>query len=339
MSMLRKATIAVVAAVCAVAAGSAFADEPTKVKIALVLTGGVESSWQSSLIAALERVKAQKPHGLEVEWTVGDPVFDDDAAEAMRIYAETGDYQIIWGHGPYSDQVAKVKDEFPDMAFAVVGSGNQPLGGNQYWIYKRVHEASYLSGMLAGGMSKSGSLGVVGTFPGDDINDEINAFFAGARQMRADIKQRVAFVESWYDPGKAAEYTNAQVATGVDGILQLTGNFEACKLNKIYCFGSKADENYFAPDNVVTSAVALWDPDINWVIDEWWNHATKGEPYQGNAEPRWFSVAEGGVALAPYHALAEKVPDELKAKVAETEKSIRDGIFKVPLDTALPVSQ
>lgn len=81
--------------------------------------------------------------------------------------------------------------------------------------------------------------------------DEINAFFAGARQMRADIKQRVAFVESWYDPGKAAEYTNAQVATGVDGILQLTGNFEACKLNKVYCFGSKADENYFAPIDYV----------------------------------------------------------------------------------------
>jgi basic membrane lipoprotein Med (substrate-binding protein (PBP1-ABC) superfamily) len=319
--------------------GQALAAEPDKVKIAVILTGGVESSWQSGLVEALERVRDKAPHGLEVSWTLSDPIFDDDAAEAMRIYADSGEYQIIWCHGPYSDQVAKVKDEFPDIAFAVVGSGNQPLGGNQYWIYKRVHEASYLSGMIAGGLTKSGAVGAVGTFPGDDVNDEINAFFAGAREMRSDASQRVAFVESWYDPGKAAEYTNAMVATGVDNVLQLTGNFEACKSNNIFCFGSKADENHFAPDNIVTSAVALWDPDLDWIIGEWWNHATTAAPYDGNAEPRWFSMAEGGVSLAPFHALEGKVPDELRAKVAKTEAEIRDGSFKVPLDTTLPVSK
>lgn len=319
--------------------GSAWAADPDKVKIAVILTGGVESSWQSSLVEALERVKASAPHGLEVSWILSDPLFDDDAAEAMRLYAESGEYQIIWCHGPYSDQVAKVKDEFPDIAFAVVGSGNQPLGGNQYWIYKRVHEASYLSGMIAGALTKSGALGVVGTFPGDDVNDEINAFFAGARDVRHDIAQRVAFVESWYDPGKSAEYTNAQVATGVDNVLQLTGNFEACKSNNIFCFGSKADENHFAPDNIVTSAVALWDPDLNWIIDEWWKHATAGAAYAGNPEPRWFSMAEGGVSLASFHALDAKIPEEVKTKLTKTEAQIRDGSFKVPLDTTMPVSK
>lgn len=316
----------------------AAAEQPQKVRIAVVLSGGTESSWEGGLIEALERVKAAKPHGLDLEWTVSEPLWGDDAGEAMRLYAESGDYNIIWGHAPYSDQVAKIKDQFPDLAFMVVGSGNSGLGANQYWVFKRLHEVSYLSGMLAGSMSKSGVLGVVGTYPADDVNDEINAFFAGARESRTDIKQKVAFVESWYDPGKAAEYTRAQVAAGADAVLQLAGNFEACKESKILCFGSKSDENHFAPANVVTSAIALWDPDINWIIDEWWKHATEGKPYQGNEQPRWFSLAEGGMALAPFHKFDAEIPAETKARVADREKAIRDGTFEVPIDTSLPNS-
>lgn len=317
---------------------AATAEQPQTVRFALVLAGGTESSWEGGLIAALERIKVAKPHGLDVEWTTSDPLWGDDAGEAMRLYAESGKYDIVWAHGPYSDQVAKVKDNFPNIPFMVVGSGNTGLDGNQYWVFKRVHEVSYLSGMIAGSMSKSGVLGVVGTYPADDVNDEINAFFAGAREFRSDAKQKVAFVESWYDPGKAAEYTRAQVAAGADAVLQLAGNFEACKDNKLLCFGSKSDESHFAPDNVVTSAVALWDPDLNWIIDEWWNHATEGKPYQGNAEPRWFSLTEGGVALAPFHKFDAEIPADIKTRVAEREQAIRDGSFKVPIDTSLPAS-
>ena len=336
--ILKRALGVVLFAAVSTMGAAAGAEQPQKVKVAVILSGGTESSWEGGLIAALERVKAAKPHGLELEWTATEPLWGDDAAEAMRLYAESGEYQIIWGHAPYSDQVAKLKDEFPDIAFMVVGSGNAGLGANQYWVFKRMHEVSYLSGMVAGSLTRSGVIGVVGTYPAEDVNDEINAFFAGARDSRADIKQKVAFVESWYDPGKAAEYTRAQVAAGADAVLQLAGNFEACKESKILCFGSKSDENRFAPDHVVTSAIALWDPDINWIIDEWWNHVTEGKAYQGNAEPRWFSLADGGAALAPFHKFDDEIPADVKAWIAEREKAIRNGTFTVPIDTSLPTS-
>lgn len=317
---------------------AAQADKPTEVKFAIILSAGIESGWDGTLIQALERVKAEKPHGLDVDWQYTDPLWGDDAGDAMRLFAETGQYDIIWAHSTYSDQVKKLKDEFPDVLFVVVGSGNEGLGGNQYWVYKRVHEPAYLLGLIAGRMTESNTLGVVGTFPADDVNDEINGFFAGARSVNPDIKQKVAFIESWYDPAKAAEFTNAQISTGADLIFQLAANFEPCEQAKILCFANFQDDHNFSPSTIVSSAVALWDPDLRWIIDEWWAFMAEGKAYSGNTEKRWFSLAEGGADIAPYHGLESALPDEVKAEVAATKAKIVSGEVEVPLDVSAPTS-
>ena len=316
----------------------AAADTPDKVNIAIILSAGIESGWDGTLIQAFERVKQAKPHGLDVTWQYTDPLWGDEAGDAMRIFAETGTYDIIWAHSSYSDQVAKLKDEFPEIMFVVVGSGNTALGGNQYWVYKRIHEASYLLGQIAGGMTKSGVLGVVGTFAADDVNDEINAFFAGARSVRGDITQKVAFIESWYDPAKALEMTQAQISTGADLVFQLAGNFKPCEEAQIYCFANFNDDHAFSETTILSSALSVWDPDINWILDEWWTHKTEGKPYNGNTELRWFGMAEGGSAIAPFHGLDAAIPEELKARVAATQADIISGAFTVPLDVSAPVS-
>ena len=69
----------------------------------------------------------------------------------------------------------------------VVGSGNEGLGGNVYWVYKRIHEPSYLMGILAGCSTKTNVIGAVGTYAYDDVNDEINAFFEGAKSVNPDV--------------------------------------------------------------------------------------------------------------------------------------------------------
>jgi len=256
----------------------------------------------------------------------------------MRLYAESGRFDVIWAHSTYSDQVKRLKDEFPEILFVVVGSGNEGLGGNQYWVYKRVHEAGYLLGALAGHMTESDVLGAVGTFPADDVNDEINAFFAGARAVNPEVAGNTAFIESWYDPAKASEFTAAKIATGADVIFQLASNFRPCEEAKILCFGNFADQNSFSPSTVLSSAVARWDPDIRWIVDEWWAYKTEGAPYDGNTEMRWFSMAEGGSDIAPYHGLADRTPDAVKAAIDALRASIMDGSFVVPLDVSTPKS-
>ncbi len=317
---------------------SAHADNPTELNIAIILSAGIEASWDGTFINALERTKAKMPHGLDVNWLYTDPLWGDDAGDAMRLFADSGEYDIIWAHSTYSDQVKKMKDEYPDIMFVVVGSGNEGLGGNQYWVYKRVHEAAYVLGIMAGMMTESNTLGMVGTYAADDVNDSINAFFAGARSVNPEIKQKVAFIESWYDPGKAAEMTSAQIATGADLIYSLAGNFKPCESAGIYCFSNFGDDNHYSPDTVLSSPLALWDPDIAWIIDEWWANKTEGKPFAGNTSIQWFGLADGGTDIAPFHGLADKVPDDVKAAVDAALADIRSGNLTVGLDVSAPTS-
>jgi len=314
----------------------AIASGPDKLNIAVILSAGIESGWDGTLIEALDRVKAARPHGLEITWKYTDPLWGDDAGDAMRLFAESGQYDIIWAHSTYSDQVKKLKDEFPEIMFVVVGSGNEGLGGNQYWVYKRVHEPAYLLGYAAGKLSQANKVGAVGTFPADDINDAINAFFAGAKVANPAIGRTVAFIESWYDPAKAGEYTSAQVATGADLIFQLTGNFKPCEEAKILCFGNFQDQRSFSPSTVLASVLAFWDPDINWIIDEWWAYKALGKPYAGNTEKHWFPMKDGGSGMAVNPDLQAKIPADVQADIEDLKARIMAGSFDVPIDVSDP---
>jgi basic membrane protein A len=316
----------------------AYANDPTDLNIAVVLSAGLESSWDGSLIEALERAQAAKPHGLNITWEYTDPLWGEDAGDAIRLFADSGAYDIIWAHSSYSDQVKNIKDDFPDLPIVVSGSGNEGLGGNQYWIYKRVHESAYVLGILAGSMTKTNTIGAVGTFAADDINDALNAYFAGARSVNPEIKQKVAFIESWYDPGKASEMTAAQISTGVDVIFTLAGNFKPCEEAKIVCFGNFADQSSYSPETVLSSTIANWDPEVSWIIGEWWNHETTGAAYNGNTDIVWHGMADGGTSIAPYHGLEDSVPADVRALVDETIAKITSGELVVDLDVSLPHS-
>lgn len=337
--MKRRSFFYAASALAMLAGLPAQAQAPNDLNIAVILSAGVESPWDGTLISALERAKEAKPHDLDISWTYTDPLWGDEAGDAMRLFAETGEYDIIWAHSSYSDQVKKMQAEFPETMFVVVGSGNEGLGGNQYWVYKRIHEAAYAVGVLAGHMTQTGTLGVVGTFPADDVNDEINAFFAGARSVKPELSQKVAFIESWYDPGKAAEMTQAQISTGADMILSLASNFAPCTENNLLCFGNFGDMASFAPETVLTSALAHWDPDLEWIIGEWYGVKAEGKAFNGNTELKYHGLAEGGSAVAPFYGLEGKVPAPAMEAFKTTLADISSGALVVPVDVSAPVSK
>lgn len=311
---------------------------PTELKIAIITCCGIESMWDASFFEAMERVKAEKPHGLNITWDWTDGVWGDDAEQVMREYAETGEYNIIWATSSYSDQAKNLMDDYPEIMFVYHGSGNEGLGRNAYWLYMRVHEPAYLLGMLAGKLTKTNKVGAVGTFAFDDVNDEINAYFQGAKDVNPDVKATVSFIESWYDPVKGNEATNAQAAAGVDFILQLGDGWEACVDKDIICFGNFGDQNFLAPDNVPTSTLARWDPGIKWLIDEWWAHAAEGKPYNGNTEKVWFSMADGGSDLSPINDLGGRIPPDAIDFVMAAKDDILSGKLEVPLNIEVPES-
>jgi basic membrane protein A len=253
-----------IAVALALLAGSviepAHAGDPTKLRIAGVLSAGKESPWEKSLIDSFNRVIKAKPHGLDISVDYTENVYDN-AEQVFRTYAETGNYDIVFGDTAYADAIQKVMGDYPDTMFVMSGSGNRGLGANAYWIFVHLHEPTYVMGELAGRLTKTNTLGVVSTFPAEDTNDQINAFVAGAKAVNPAAKVKISFIQSWFDPQKSNEATNAQVAVGADQIFEMSGAFEVCQQKHVTCYGNYIDMAPMASDAILASAVALGSAD------------------------------------------------------------------------------
>jgi basic membrane lipoprotein Med (substrate-binding protein (PBP1-ABC) superfamily) len=220
------------------------------------------------------------------------------------------------------------------------GSGNKGLGGNAYWVDSFVHESAYLLGIISGMMTKTNTIGAVAAFPYPNVNSPVNAFLEGARSVNKAIKIKMTYIDSWFDPPKAKESTLAQIAAGADFIYaERFGPFEACKEKGKYAFGHFVDQNSLAPDVVVSSTIALWDGCIKYVINDWYNHVTKGTPYNAPKVRIFFLMADGGADIAPYHNLGDKIPQPVKDEVDKAHQAIKDGKLSVTMNEAKVSSQ
>jgi basic membrane protein A and related proteins len=335
---MRKIFVAVAGLIFAAVslASAGLAENPTKLRIAGILSAGKEAPWEASFVSSMERVTAAKPHGLDIEVSYTENVYDN-AEQVFRTYAETGEYDILFGDTAYVDAIEKLKDEFPNVMFVMSGSGNRGLGGNAYWVFIHAHEPAFVMGQLAGKLSKSNIVGVVSSFPAEDTNDQINAFLEGAKEVNSAIQQKITFIQTWFDPAKSNEATAAQIAAGADMIYQMSGAFEVCEQRGIGCFGNYVDMSKVSP-SIVASAVVKWDSHINWIIDEWWKVKTTGGKFDAPIEPKWFSWQEGSGELAINPQWEGKIPEEVRKLAQETAEAIRTGKKKIELDLSEPKS-
>lgn len=315
------------------------AEQPTELKIAIITGATIDEAWYKSLLQSIDRLAAEKPHGVEITYDYTENVWGDDAERAIVAYAETGEYDIIWAASSYSDQVKNVMEDYPEIMFAYSGSGNEGLGGNAYWNYNHIHECAYLLGAIAGYMTESDVIGAVAGFPYDDQNDVLNGYIDGAKAVNEDVQVKVTFIESWWDPPKAKEATYALMAAGADYVYaERYGPFEALSEEGKYGFGQYEDQYELAPEVVVSSTILKWDPVVEYYFNEWWKHETEGTPYDASNEPVWFTMAEGACDIAPYHGFEDTIPQDIQDEVDEMREAILAGELEVPLRVEPPVS-
>lgn len=310
--------------------------EPKELKIAVLMSTTIEEPWNAVYIQALDRVAAAKPHGLTITYDYAENVATSDAERVMHGYANTGKYGILIYHsGQFADAADVTRAKYPDLLVAGSGSGFKPAGGNFIHSDTWVHECAYMLGVLAGKITKTNTLGAVGAFPYPNVNLPLNAFFAGAKSVNPDVKQVVTYLESWWDPAKAKESAAAQIASGADLIYaERFGVFEAAKEGKALAFGHYSDQHELAPDVVVSSTIARWDPAISNMVELWWEHATKGGAYNVPTKTFTATYAQGVCELAPYYDFDSKLPQEAKDAVEQARKAIKDGTLKVEMNEA-----
>ncbi|MGD1870663.1 MAG: BMP family protein [Neomegalonema sp.] len=287
--------------------------------IAVVMALNSSAGWDLSFREALERFAARPPEDLSIRATLYAP-----APNRLRDLAESQRYDVIWAHSHASDRVEPLMLAHPRVLFVVAGDGNRPLGGAQLWVMKRLHEPSWLLGALAARLSKSGVIGVVGTVPYADVNDQMNAFLAGARETRPDIRTHVSFIDAWSGADKVDAATAAQSAQGADIVFRLASGKTPCAELNVRCFG-----NFTTDPDAIASALALWEADLRLAAEVW----RKGSPLAAPKEGVWRGLAQHGVGL---HIDSAEVSPGQVAEIERLQREIANGDRVIPIDPRRP---
>ena len=182
-----------------------------KIKVAAIYTLPVEQQWISRIHKALNTAAESGA----IEYTYSENVANTDYERVMREYAEQGQNLIVGEVFGLERAARKVAKDYTDTAF-LMGSSFGPVAPNFSVFDNWIHEPSYLTGMVAGSMTKSNVIGMVGGYAIPEVNRLMHAFMDGARDVNPDVKFLVNFIDSWYDPPKAKESAFAMMDAGAD---------------------------------------------------------------------------------------------------------------------------
>ena len=301
-----------------------------KLKIAAVFETPIEEPWVNQIHVAL--LKARDELGVEYVWS--ESVKSADFARVMRDYAEGG-YGLIMGDSFGAERIARrVAKDYPKVAF-VFGSGIGPAEPNFGVFDNWIHEPAYLSGMIAGKMTKTNVVGVVAAMAIPEVNRLSNAFCEGAKEANDKVKCKFSFIGSFFDPPKAKEAALAQIEAGVDVVYaERFGVVEAAAEKGVLAISNMSDQSSLGPNTVITGPV--WDmwPTVKYAVAMVQSGVFTAQDLGG------FSfMGKGGSYLAPYHAWEKKLPADVKKMVADRTQEILDGTYRVNVDESIPQSE
>jgi basic membrane lipoprotein Med (substrate-binding protein (PBP1-ABC) superfamily) len=308
---------------------SALAQDP--LKVAGIYTVPVEQQWVSRIHLAAEAAEAAG----EIDYTFTENVANTDYPRVMREYAEQGAKLIVGEIFGVEQEAREVALEYPDVAF-LMGSSfpPDPAYPNLAVFDNYIQDASYLTGIIAGSMTQTGNIGMVGGFPIPEVNRLMNAFMAGVRETRPDATFQVSFIGSWFDPPKAKETAFAMIEGGADMLYaERFGVSDAAQERGVLAIGNVLDTQEDYPDTVVASALWHFEPTLNAAIE-----AVKAGTFVADNYGVYSYMQNGGSSLAPLGTFEGKVPAEAMALVAERQAAIMDGSFTVEIDDSEPQS-
>src|SRR6218665_2075168 len=324
-SMNRRHAALLAAAIATLAPTLAWAQ--TKLKVAAVYTVPFEQQWVGRLHTALKAAEARG----EIEYKASENVSNADYERVVREYATAGN-QLIVGEAFAAEAAArKVARDFPKVSF-LMGSSGKPQAPNFSVFDNYIQKPAYLTGLVAGGMTKTNKIGMVGGYPIPEVNRLMNAFMAGAKEANPKVEFMVTFINSWFDPPKAKEAAFAQIDKGADVLYaERFGVSDAAKEKGKLAIGNVINTQAQYPDTVVASALWNMEPTIDAAIK-----AVKAGSFKAEDCGHFSHMKVKGSEMAPLGTFEKKVPAEIVAKVKAAEKAIVDGAFKVKVDDSQP---
>ncbi len=256
MILLRKAIVALAAIALVGCGGSSPPKEPTGFQVGLVTPGSVaDAAWNSGAYKGLEEIR----DSLKVAISHVEAHTPSEQEEALRSYAAKG-FNLVFGHGfEFQGPAERVSAQYPKTVF-IVTSGEK-VANNVSPLIFRLKEASYLAGVVAGGMTKTNVIGFVGGIELPPIKEAEAAWVEGAKSVNPKVIARSTYLNTFDDVAAGREAALALMQAGADMFHHNAdqaglGVFQAVKESKAaYIFGANADQTALAPERTVGSAV------------------------------------------------------------------------------------
>ncbi|AVS84158.1 BMP family ABC transporter substrate-binding protein [Paracidovorax avenae] len=301
-------------------AASAPAAKAEPLKIAFAYVGPVgDGGW--SFAHDNGRKAIEKEFGDKVVTSFVESVPESaDAERVLRDMAGQGNKLIFGTTFGYMETIQKIAPDFPDVKFEhATGYKTAP---NVRTYDSRTYEGAYMAGVIAGAMTKTNTLGVVGSVPIPEVIRNINSFTLGAQSVNPKIKTKVVWVNEWFSPPKETEAATSLINGGADVLFQNTDSPAVLKTAQEKgkrAFGWDSDMTAYGPKAHLGSAVINWGPyyikATRDVLEGTW---TTGQS--------WWGVKEGAIDLV---SIADDVPAETKAKVDQVKAGLKDGSFAI----------
>ena len=304
-----------------VAAAPAPAPKPEPLKVAFAYVGPVgDGGW--TFAHDNGRKEVEKAYGDKVVTSFVEKVPESaDAERVIRDMAGQGNKLIFGTTFGYMEPMLKIAADTKGVKFE--HATGYKTADNMRTYDSRTYEGAYMAGVIAGKMSKSGTLGVVGSVPIPEVVRNINSFTLGAQSVNPKVKTKVVWVNEWFNPPKETEAATALINGGADVLFQNTDSSAvlqtAEKMGK-RAFGWDSDMTAYGPKAHLASSIINWGPYYVKAVGE----ALEGKWTGGTSA--WWGVKEGAIDIV---SIAADVPDDTKKKVEEVKAGLKDGSFSI----------
>ncbi|MDD0810580.1 BMP family ABC transporter substrate-binding protein [Curvibacter sp. RS43] len=301
-------------------AAAAPAPKPEPLKIAFAYVGPVgDGGW--SFAHDNGRKALEKEFGDKIQTSFVESVPESaDAERVLRDMAGQGNKLIFGTTFGYMESMLKVAGDMKDVKFE--HATGYKTADNMRTYDSRTYEGAYMAGVIAGSMTKSNTLGVVGSVPIPEVIRNINSFTLGAQSVNPKIKTKVVWVNEWFSPPKETEAATALINGGADILFQNTDSPAVLKTAEEKgkrAFGWDSDMTAYGPKAHLASAIINWGPYYIKATKD----ALEGKWTTGQS---WWGVKEGAIDVV---SIAEDVPADIKTKIEGIKKGLTDGSFVI----------
>jgi simple sugar transport system substrate-binding protein len=315
---MRKIVLAATTVIVTAAASMLGANAAEKLKVGFIYLGPIgDLGWTYQHDQA--RLAMIKEFGDKVETTYLENVSEGpDSERSIEQLARAGNKLIFTTSFGYMEPTLKVAKKYPNIHFEHATGYKRAANVSTY--SGRFYEGRYIQGIIAAKMSKAGVLGYIGSFPIPEVISGINATILGAQTINPNIKVKIIWANTWFDPGKEADAAKALLDQGADVIMQHTDSpapMQIASERGKLAFGQDSEMIKFGPKTQLTSIMDNWAPyyiaRVKAELDGTWK-----------SEDTWDGLKEKMVVMAPY----TNMPDDVKKLAEDTEAGIIAGTIK-----------